>query len=204
MMAKKTKYYAYILPGWKEGKITKDWETCRGQVSGVAGARYKGFESMAAAEDWLDGGAVYSVSPLSAGPKLPKKKVVIQPGIYFDAGTGAGDGVRIRVTDELGKDLLPASKQHLGRSITNNYGELLAARYALEIAMKKKIKHVWGDSRLVIDYWSRGFVKKDVAPQTVGLARGVASLRKKFEAGGGKIERISGADNPADLGYHRG
>lgn len=203
-MPKKKKYYAYILPGWAKGKITEDWETCRREVSGVAGARYKSFEIWDGAQVWLREGAVYKTSAQPVVSRPVRKKTVIQPGIYFDAGTGAGDGVRIRVTDERGKDLLPESKRYLGRNVTNNYGELVAAKYGLEIAMKKRIKYIWGDSRLVIDYWSRGFVKKDVAPRTIFLAKEVASLRKKFEGAGGMVERIAGADNPADLGFHRG
>jgi hypothetical protein len=31
----------------------------------------------------------------------------------------------------------------------------------------------------------------------------VAELRERFEAAGGSVLRISGDDNPADLGFHR-
>jgi ribonuclease HI len=137
------------------------------------------------------------------------------PGIYFDAGTGRGDGVEVSVTDEKGKNLLhkAVSKfelnqfgKHLIKSdtATNNYGELLALRYALEIAKKMKVKHIFGDSRLVIDYWSKWRIKaKELSEETVELAHEVAELREKFESGGGTIERIGGGHNPADLGFHR-
>ena len=35
-----------------------------------------------------------------------KPRPTLEPGIYFDAGTGRGAGVEISVTDEQGKNLL--------------------------------------------------------------------------------------------------
>jgi hypothetical protein len=71
------------------------------------------------------------------------------------------------------------------------------------IAEKTGEKNIFGDSKLVIDYWSKGFIKKEVGEETVELARKVADIRRKFESSGGKISLISGDDNPADLGFHR-
>jgi ribonuclease HI len=138
-----------------------------------------------------------------------------EPGIYFDAGTGRGEGVEVSVTDEAGKNLLHKALKkkdlnffgkHLVRQddATNNYGELLALRYALQIAKKEKIKKIFGDSKLVIDYWSRRRAKrKELPAETVRLLDEVAKLREQFEAAHGSILRISGNDNPADLGFHR-
>ena len=195
----KNKYYAYVLKG-KHG-ITSDWESCKKIISGQASAKYKGFKTKKEAEDWLKGGADYSV------------KKILAEGIYFDAGTGRGDGVEISVTDEKGKDLLshvlPAElinrhgKHLIGHHVTNNYGELLACNYALQLAMKKGVKHVFGDSNLIIAYWSKGFIKNEVAADTIELALRVVTLRREFEAGGGTLAHVSGDDNPADLGFHR-
>jgi ribonuclease HI len=204
MSPTKKKYYAYVVPNGVSG-VTDDWKKCGKIVSGVRGAKYRGFESKEEAMRWLAQGAHYEA-------KQVKK---LEPGIYFDAGTGRGTGVEISVTDEKGKNLLHkvfASNKlnrfgkHLVDDVraTNNYGELLALRYALVIAKKEGIKKIMGDSRLVIDYWSRWHVKrKELPEETVQLARELAAMRDGFEKHDGTIERISGAHNPADLGFHR-
>jgi ribonuclease HI len=204
MASKKKKYYAYAVPKGFSG-VVDDWKKCEKIVSGKNGARYRGFESREEAARWLAQGARYDV-------KQVKK---LNPGIYFDAGTGRGNGVEISVTNEKGKNLLHKAlaakelnrfgKHLLGdSSATNNYGELLALRYALLVAQKENVKRIFGDSKLVIDYWSQWRVKRKELPEaTVALADEVAAMRDVFEKHGGVIERISGAHNPADLGFHR-
>ena len=188
--------------------ITDEWKKCEKMVIGRTGARFKAFESREDAEAWLGNGARYEPKPAQSMTKL-------QHGVYFDAGTGRGEGVEISVTDQDGKNLLhkALSKQQLNQfgkhlvaneAATNNYGELLALRYALEIAKKLKVKNIFGDSRLVIDYWSKWRMKRNELPEeTVALASEVAKLREAFEAEGGSVERIPGGRNPADLGFHR-
>ena len=210
-MAKK--YYAYRLASGKEG-ICDNWKDCEKIVSG-RDARFRGFTSLIEAENWLRGGARYELKPKSskALPAGRRAKARLLPGIYFDAGTGRGNGVEISVTDETGKDLLhkvlPKSKinkhgKHLlGKDFTNNYGELMACQQALRLALKKDIKKVFGDSKLVTDYWSKGIIRrKEMPATTVKLADKVSKLRKEFESLGGEVGRISGDDNPADLGFH--
>lgn len=201
-MMKSKKYYAYFLLKGKQG-ICDNWKECEKIVSGKE-ARFKGFKTLAEAENWLKSGAQYEI----------REKKKLEPGVYFDAGTGRGMGVEISVTDENGKDLLdkilPRKKlnkfhKHLvrGKDITNNYGELLAAKYALQLAIREKTKKIFGDSKLVIDYWSQGIMKEKVLLlQTKKLVREVTELRKEFEKGMGAVGRISGDDNPADLGFH--
>ena len=200
----KKNYYAYALPNGKEG-VTDNWRECEKMVSGVWNARYRGFITRADAEEWLQSGARYEA----------KKKPKLEKGIYFDAGTGRGNGVEVSVTDENRKNLLHTvlKAMHVNRfgkhlvkdrSATNNYGELLAMKYALLIAKRKKVKKIFGDSKLVVDYWSQGKIKrKDLPEKTVELADEVAALREGFEKKGGAIKRISGDHNPADLGFHR-
>ena len=198
----KNKYYAYFLPDGRKG-ITDSWTECEKLVSGKANARYRGFKTETEARSWLKAGAAYEVK---IRPKL-------EPGIYFDAGTGRGRGVEVSVTDEVGNNLLLLALEktklnkfgkHLIRSktATNNYGELLALKYALQIAEKKKVKHIFGDSKLILSFWSQGFVKEKVSPQTQKLAEEVRIYRRKFETQGGKVGFISGDWNPADLGFH--
>jgi ribonuclease H-related protein len=213
MAKSKNNFYAYLVPG-RAGSgagtkpisgIADNWRDCEKIVSGKYGARFKGFATRDEAMAWLAAGANYEAKPF----------IKLEPGIYFDAGTGRGNGVEVSVTDEKGKNLLhkAVSKQELNQfgkhlvandSATNNYGELLALRYALEIAKKMKVKRIFGDSRLVIDYWSKWRMKRNELPEeTVELANEVAEMREKFEAKGGTVERISGGQNPADLGFHR-
>lgn len=205
---KKVKYYAYLIPSRGQQGITDNWTDCERKVKGVYGARYRGFDSRSAAAEWLHSGAVYEVKPR-------QPKTALQPGVYFDAGTGRGDGVEISVTDEkrtdlLGKVLAKSKLNKFGKHLvahadaTNNYGELLALKYALKYAIKEEEKSIFGDSKLVIDYWSKYQIKrKDVAAKTVKLTEEVSRLREEFEEGGGVVSRISGDDNPADLGFHR-
>lgn len=90
------------------------------------------------------------------------------------------------------------------KGTTNNFGELAGIYFALEIAMKENILNIYGDSSLVIDYWSKGFIKKNnVSENTYNLAMKVKIKRELFENMGGKISHISGDFNPADLGFHK-
>ena len=90
----KAKFYAYSV-GEKKG-IADSWPECQKIVSGVAGARYKGFLTKSEAERWLKAGADYGI-----------KHIARRKGIYFDAGTGSGRGVEINVSDEKGNSLMP-------------------------------------------------------------------------------------------------
>lgn len=206
-MKSSKKYYAYRLANGSRG-VCESWKDCEKIVSG-RDARFKGFPSLQEAENWLSGGAQYEVRDRK--PKREKKP--LEAGIYFDAGTGRGNGVEISVTDLSGENLLHKvmakskinefGKHHLGKSFTNNYGELMACEQALKLAMKKNVKKIFGDSKLVIEYWSRGYIKRNELPAaTVKLADKVAVLRREFEALGGEVGRVSGDDNPADLGFH--
>ncbi|MBI2623340.1 MAG: viroplasmin family protein [Candidatus Liptonbacteria bacterium] len=195
------KYYAWRIPGGGEG-VAEGWGEAEKLVLGKQSARFKGFKAREEAEKWLALGADYAVKHVQE----------LAPGIYFDAGTGRGEGVEVSVTDEKGKNLLHRAlpreelnrfKKHaLGKEVTNNYGELLACKHALEIAMQEGVEKVFGDSKLVIEFWSKWRIKKDVPEETFRLAREVAALRKEFEKQGGEVLRISGAHNPADLGFH--
>ncbi len=191
----KRKYYAYLVDG-KQG-ITDNWPECQEIVAGKNGAKFKGFETEEAAEAWLNAGADYKI-----------KNIAVEDGIYFDAGTGSGEGVEIQVADKNGKSFL---RENLGHGVTNNYGELLACKKALELALKEmkdpstrlRAGKIFGDSKLVVEYWSKGHVKYEIGEETVNLSVEVKKLRKEFESRGGKITLISGGNNPADLGFHK-
>jgi len=191
------KYYAYSING--ENGIVETWDECKEIVSGKNSAKYKSFESYDQAERWLQMGADYSL-----------KTTASEEGIYFDAGTGAGKGVEISVTDKNGKSLLgevlktnERGNYWIENDVTNNFGELLACKYALEIALKKECLKIFGDSKLIIEYWSKGYIKKELPEETRALAKEVKDLRYQFEKRGGEIKHISGGSNPADLGFHK-
>ena len=200
---KPKKYYAYFIPEAGTSGIAGSWDECKTVVDGVADAKFKGFKTREEAKRWLEAGANYNI-----------KHIAGEPGIYFDAGTGGGRGVEISVTDEKGNNLLVQAlppghinkrgKHWVFENVTNNYGELLACKYALEIAAKSGAKKIFGDSKLVLDYWSKGFIKRGSGnPKTIKLAEEVGKLRKAFEKAGGTMEYISGGENPADLGFHK-
>ena len=164
--------------------------------------RFKGFEDDNEADIWIDNCGF-----------IPAK---IEDGsICFDAGTGGGKGVRVRVTDVNGRmvdfeDTTQFKYDDEGNiqledGRTNNYGELYALKLALEHAMKNDILNIYGDSTLVIMYWSVGRYNKEkmTNADTIQLINEVSKLREDFKSKGGKVTWISGDRNPADLGYHR-
>ena len=202
-MAKK--YYAYYIVSSEKKGICDNWDECKNIVQGEK-SRYKSFKTYEEAEEWLLGGAEYI--------KKEEVKKNLPDGIYFDAGTGRGIGVEVRVTSKDGNSLLekllPKEKINefgnflMPKGATNNFGELAGIYFALEIAFKEKIFNIYGDSSLVIEYWSKGFIKKDnVSSKTYELAMKVREKREYFESIGGKITHISGDFNPADLGFHK-
>ena len=209
MAKKKNKYYAYSMSG-EEGIVTS-WPECERIVKGQS-ARYKGFPTEEEARKWLNGGAVYESKEKA---KAKRQIELPEDAIYFDAGTGRGVGTEARVSDRNGTSLTwmavrPEEVTKEGNLLlndkTNNYGELMGCYMALQIALKLGRKIVMGDSKLVIDFWSLGKIRKETSaenPDLVALVRKVQRLRKLFEKEEGKIIRISGDDNPADLGFHK-
>ncbi len=207
---KKSKIYAYYLLDNQESGIFYTWNECEQKVKGKK-ARYKSFKSEKEAQEWLKSGAEYE--------KKEKKNENLfleleKDGIYFDAGTGRGEGVEVRLTDYDGNSLLyeilETSKINeygnykLSDGRTNNFGELTGLFAALKYAKKNNIKVICGDSNLVIEYWSRGRYNSDgLEKDTVELIKKVTLLRTEFEKNGGTVKKISGDVNPADLGFHK-
>lgn len=195
-------FYAYILNN-KKG-IVEDWESCKALVNGISGAKFKKFKTLVEANAFINNG-----------------EIELENAIYFDAGTGRGRGVEVRVTDKNKNSLIPVLKENrkdiidfflkkgwninefnnleLGNNYTNNFGELLGCYIALIIANIKGENKIFGDSNLVIAYWSKGICNIE-DKETLKLIEVVSKLRNNFN---GKIEHISGDINPADLGFHK-
>lgn len=93
------------------------------------------------------------------------------------------------------------------KSQQNNGAELLALVVGLRIALHTACKCILSDSQLLVQYWSLDKVspntKKKMDPLKYRYIKECYELRKKFEISGGKILKISGDDNIADLGYHK-
>ncbi|MGL4307845.1 viroplasmin family protein [Cetobacterium sp. SF1] len=203
------KFYAYILVETNHCNIVTDWELCKKNISGKK-SRYKSFKTEEEAQNWLKEGGIYE----DKKSKIMALKKSLVPGIYFDAGTGRGIGVEVRVTDINGNSYLPEYMptymvNEFGNYLapegsTNNYGELIGLYLAMDIALKENLLNIFGDSNLVINYWSKGAFKRDsLKEKTVSLIEKVVVKRKKFEKLGGSISHVSGDINPADLGFHK-
>ncbi|ASQ29558.1 ribonuclease HI [Borrelia miyamotoi] len=194
------KYYACVLKNKNEKIIFTSWEECKNKIKGQSN-RIKSFQTRKEAENWL----------LRDG----KTDIYYTEGIYFDSGTGRGKGIEIRVVNEKGISIInKIIEQSLINDynnyyiknfdgISNNYGELFGLYVALKIALEENIKNIFGDSKLVIDYWSKGFYNKSLNTNTIKLIQNVTKLRNTFEEKGGKILLISGNNNIADLGFHK-
>jgi ribonuclease H-related protein len=206
----KNKVYAYSVEG-QQG-VARTWAECETRVKGF-NARYKGFETEAAARAWLAAGAPYEHK---AAKKREAQVALPKEALYFDSGTGRGEGTEIAVTDAEGvpllhlvlaaHDLTPRGTHFLPAGATNNRGELTACLLAMRAARKLGVKKVCGDSALVLDYWSRGHVtlqKRREDFDLYKLAQRTAAERAAFEKEGGRLIKVPGALNPADLGFHR-
>ena len=207
-MAKK--FYAYLILDTNEKGVAATWAECEKKVKGK-NARFKGFQSDDLAWEWINEGAEY------AGNKEEKKKVVEKMdrnAVYFDAGTGRGMGVEVRIADANENSLLSKimnaerineyGNYFVGPNRTNNFGELTGLYLALKYAKKFNVKKIYGDSQLVIEYWSkRRYNACNLDNDTINLIETVAVMRRDFENEGGKVARIDGDYNPADLGFHK-
>lgn len=212
------KFYAYFFNKENIG-IVETWEKCKSIVQNSK-ARYKSFQSYSEAKAWLQGGAEYGSKKIHS----ESIKTKLEEGVYFDAGTGRKQGVEVRITDKNGKSLIHILESdsfnkfleknswfinefdniQLTRDKTNNFGELLGLYLALECAKNLNLNKIFGDSKLVISYWSKGqFQADNLNQETISLIKKVAENRKKFELNSASIEHISGDINPADLGFHK-
>nr|WP_241634630.1 ribonuclease H family protein [Fusobacterium gastrosuis] len=210
------KIYAYFFNENNNG-IVKTWEECKSLVQGSK-ARYKSFSNIDEANEWIKSGAAYNKKSTSF------EDYFLEEAVYFDAGTGRGRGVEVRIADKYSNSLISVilnenlkkylekntwfvnefENIELGKEKTNNFGELLGLYLALECAKKLNLKKVLGDSQLVINYWSKGqFQANNLPEETVSLIKKVTENRKKFESNNSEVKYISGDINPADLGFHK-
>lgn len=197
--------YAVFLVDSNEKYTFTTWQECDKFIRGK-NARYKKFDDIKKANLWLDSGANYDT-------KKKDSILLDKNGIYFDAGTGRGIGVEVRLSDYLGNSILNLLLDknrinpygnYLLENRTNNFGELYGLYFALMYAKKYGIKNIYGDSELVIKYWANGicnYTKLD--DDTKFLIKKVNTLYIEYMKKGGNLTRISGDINPSDLGFHK-
>lgn len=199
-------YYAYYLIEEQKSGVVNTWEECKNLTTNKK-SRYKKFSTLSSAKEWIKNGCIY------------EKKENIYPNldenaIYFDAGTGRGIGVEVRVTNinrqSILSKIIPENlinkygNYQVAKNRTNNFGELTGAFFALKLALKYNIKLICGDSKLVIDYWINcRYNKANIDNDTIKLIEKTNKLYIEYKLKGGKISRISGDINPADLGFHK-
>ena len=88
----------------------------------------------------------------------------------------------------------------------NNGAELMALVAAMRIALCINCKVVASDSELLVSWWSKRLDTKKIGlmdPRKVQYVNELILLRKELEIRGGQLLKISGDNNPADLGYHK-
>ena len=210
-MSRNQKFYAYFIINTNENGILENWAECQKKVSGKK-ARYKSFKSLLEAQEWLNSGANYEKKEKKDLTKLYSE--LEREAIYFDAGTGRGNGVEVRLTDFDGNSLLHKimdkriinefGNYYVADTRTNNFGELVGIYTAFVYAKKYGTKIICGDSSLIIEYWTKGrYNSFNLESDTVELIKKTALMRNEFEKRGGTVKKISGDVNPADLGFHK-
>lgn len=107
----------------------------------------------------------------------------------------------------VGERKIIVSKFSDVKSQQNNGAELLAMLFALRLTVdNKEIALIKSDSKLVVEYWSKGHVaaktKRTMDPIKLKFIEECAKLRQCFESRGGRIIHIPGGENLADLGWH--
>lgn len=163
-MEKQKKVYA-VIRGRKPG-IYDTWFGPAGaeaQVRGYAGARYRGFASLAEAQAWLRDpqgkpAAATAVRRLSRDPRSapprPGEIVAYSDGSCLrNPGPGGYGVVLLRET----------GRQELARGFrltTNNRMELMACRAALEALGEPSAVVLHSDSRYVVQGMEKGWAKK--------------------------------------------
>lgn len=153
----KQKFYV-VWEGHKPG-VYDTWEECKRQVEGVAGAKYKGFDSRTAAETALKGNYWKFVKKADSEPKTPRnlsKSAIIQESVAVDAACSGNPGDMeyqgVWVAD--GTRLFHVGPLEEG---TNNVGEFLAIVHALAMLKQqnKPTLPIYSDSKT-----AQGWVKK--------------------------------------------
>lgn len=227
-----SKFYAIYLVEENLKCVTNSWEECKEKTNGK-NARYMSFTNSEKAYEWLKNGAEYEKKSANkpilkdaiyfdSGKKgrlsFVKTRLTDVNGkdliteldevnLYLGSEiANAVDGATLSIKEYNGNKVC----EILNNSITNNMGELLAFIMACKLVVNRKEKNqeypklICGDSKLVLDYWSKGsYNGKALSKKTVNLISIAKKIRDSIEGYGVTFEHVSGDHNPADLGDHR-
>jgi ribonuclease HI len=155
----KQKYYA-VRKGRQSG-IYQDWDTCKAQVDGFAGAQYKSFSTKEDAVRYLAGQD--SAAPAS-GPKPPPERsthervpaghVVIYADGACSGNPGRGGYGTVVLSGDERKELSAGF-----RRTTNNRMEILGCIAGLDAIEERSDVTIYSDSKYVVDAVTKGWAE---------------------------------------------
>lgn len=156
-MAKKKKKFYVIWEGHRPGMYS-DWNNCKKQIDGFAGAKYKSFETLLEAEKALKGKWQDYVGK-AAKPKYEEKDWIDLVGLpekgslTVDAACAGNPGKM----EYQGVDLDKGKQYfHVGplEDSTNNVGEFLALVHALALIKSGKLNFttIYSDSKIAMGW----------------------------------------------------
>lgn len=222
----------YAVRKGREMGIFENWTECKASVEKFPGAEYKSFTTKEEAlrylfgEDiipnkkapvpglYFDGGTGLSASLDENVAETNLTDELGNPLLTKTLFLSLPENIRFGSFYERDQMKTILFKQADG--FTNNFAELYGLYLALCFAgnrisqgnafsdpvEKERFYHIYGDSELVIRWWSTGHVNIN-DEKTVFLSKEVMKLRLIYENNGGRIIKISGDINPADLGFHK-
>ena len=189
-MVKKQKYY--VVWQGKQPGIYTDWDTCKAQVQGVQGARYKGFDTMADAEAAIklpySSFVVQSNRNTQSNQNIPSNPVLFIDVNGMTAIREDADPTHVPVLDALAVDAAcsgnPGVMEYQGIYIptrtqvfhyqapkgTNNIGEFLAIVHGLSYLKRHRLNQIiYSDSVNAIS-WVRQKQCKSKLPEDASTA----------------------------------
>ena len=187
-MVRKKSWYA-VRKGKKTG-LFKDWEECRQQVIGYAGAEYKGFYSKEEAEQYLD---VHSSNKVTTDASRDSGCMIAYvDGSYVpDQPDSFSFGVVFIYKDEL-ETYAEKIVNPEEAAMRNVAGEIHGAAYAMETCLHKGIREL----DLYYDYagiekWCTGEWKAN-KKGTKALQSYYASIKQELTVHFHKVESHTG------------
>ena len=144
----------YVVWSGRTPGIYDRWETCKKEIEGVKGAKYKGFPDRASAEAaFKEGPDNYWGKEVSPVVDLSKaKEQPVSPAVAVDAACSGNPGKMEYQGLFVDFGTQPATTVHLFKSPvfengTNNIGEFLAIVHALALQKKNGWKYpIYSDS----------------------------------------------------------
>ena len=155
----KQKFYA-VRRGRQTG-IYLDWDSCKEQVEGFAGAQYKSFSTREEAAQYLAGQDPKTASPVKKGSGQSSSSEPIPPGhvvIYSDGACSGNPGRGGYGTVVLYGD----QRRELSagfRRTTNNRMEIWGCIAGLDAIEERSDITLYSDSRYVVNAISKGWAE---------------------------------------------